>query len=147
MSKESNPALHEAIAAAGGLGQLVHVNYEDNAGKAWLVRMFRGSLRKKFAEADWDKYFLVQRGITDDIRESVGLLNSKVGYVYLIDQHCRIRWAGSGPSHPEECVSLARGLTRLVAEINKEAKLPAAARERPTGKQHLEKQKPSGVTV
>ncbi|KAG5970383.1 hypothetical protein E4U55_001706 [Claviceps digitariae] len=108
---------------------MVHVNYEDNRAKAWLIKLFRGSLRRRFAERDWDKYFVVQRGITDEIRESIGLLNSKVGYTYLIDQHCRIRWAGSGSSHPEEKDSLAKGLARLVDEIKRDAARPAAAQE------------------
>ena len=134
VSDKANPALREVLDESGDVAQLVNVNYEDNAGKAWLVRMFRGSLRRRFPEQDWDKYFLVRRGITDDIRESIGLLNSKVGYTYLVDQHCRIRWAGSGTSHPEECASLAKGLARLVNEIKRDAAGPAAAREQPRGK-------------
>ncbi|PNY25966.1 ATPase assembly factor ATP10, mitochondria [Tolypocladium capitatum] len=137
-SQEANPALHEVLARNGDLAQVVNVNYEDNAGKAWLVRLFRGSLRKKFPEKDWDKYLLVRRGITDGIRESIGLLNSKVGYTYLVDHHCRIRWAGSGPSHPDERDGLARGLARLVEEINRDAARPATAREKPAGKPHGE---------
>ncbi|CAM1506764.1 Fc.00g064050.m01.CDS01 [Cosmosporella sp. VM-42] len=137
ISKTDNPALHEMLAKTGELGQLVNVNYEDNSGKAWLIKFFMGSLRKQYAEKNWNKYFLVRRGITDDIRESIGLLNSKVGYVYLVDQYCRIRWAGSGPSTPEERAGLAKGLERLVEEIKKEANLPATAREQSPGKQHL----------
>lgn len=137
-SKEANPALSEVADKSDGVAQIVNINYEDNAGKAWLVKMFRGSLRKKFAENDWDKYFLVRRGITDDIRESIGLLNGKVGYTYLVDHHCRIRWAGSGTAHPEENASLANGLGRLVAEIKRDAARPAAAREQLRGKPHLE---------
>ncbi|KAG6001406.1 hypothetical protein E4U43_001324 [Claviceps pusilla] len=134
VSPESNSALHEVLAGSGDVAQMVHINYEDNRGKAWLVKLFRGSLRKRFAERDWDKYFLVQRGMTDEIRESIGLLNSKVGYTYLVDHHCRIRWAGSGSSHPEENASLARGLARMVDEIKRDAARPATAREQLRGK-------------
>ncbi|KAG6019553.1 hypothetical protein E4U41_003175 [Claviceps citrina] len=134
VSREANPALHEVLARSGDAAQLVHINYEDNRGKAWLVRLFRGSLRRRFAERDWDKYFLVQRGMTDLIRESIGLLNSKVGYTYLVDHHCRIRWAGSGSSRPEEKDSLAKGLARMVDEIRRDATRPAAAREQLPGK-------------
>lgn len=125
----------------GDLAQVVRINYEDNAGKAWLIKLFMGSLRKQMAEKDWDKYLLVRRGITDDIRESIGLLNSKVGYTYLVDQHCRIRWAGSGTCLPEERESLAKGLRRIVADIKNEANLPATAREKLPGKQLSEKPK------
>ena len=134
VSQKSNPELHDAVAQNSDVAQMVHINYEDNAAKAWLIRMFMGSLRKKFPEKDWDKYFLVRRGITDEIRESIGLLNSKVGYTYLVDHHCRIRWAGSGPSHPDELEGLNKGVARLAEEIRKEATLPATAREQHPGK-------------
>lgn len=118
-SREANPALHDVIARNDDVAQLVHVNYEDNAAKAWLVRLFRRTLRKKFSEKDWGKYLLVRKGITDDIRESIGLLNAKVGYTYIVDQHCRIRWAGSGSSHPDERNGLTRGVARLVDQVRK----------------------------
>lgn len=143
VSKEANPQLHGVLERSGEAAQLVRINYEDNKGKAFLVKLFMGSLRKRFGEKDWDKYFLVQRGITDEIRESIGLLNSKVGYTYLVDHHCRIRWAGSGSSHPDEVESLTKGLAKLVEDIKKEALLPATAREKLPGKPHLEKTKDS----
>lgn len=137
-SKEENPVLHQVLAQHAETTQLVNINYEDNAGKAWLIRFFMGSLRKQFPEKDWDKYFLVRRGVTDDIRESIGLLNSKVGYVFLVDKYCRVRWAGSGTAHPVETEGLAKGLSRLVDEMDHEATLPATAKEQHPGKQHLE---------
>ncbi len=88
--------------------------------RAWLVRRFRGSLRKRVGTRDAEQYMLVTQGISDDIRESIGLLNSKVGYIYLVDRHCRIRWAGSGPSDPEERDSLVKGVRRLLAEAKNE---------------------------
>ncbi|KAM0260516.1 hypothetical protein ACHAQJ_002749 [Trichoderma viride] len=143
ISKEANPQLQEVLERSGDAAQLVRINYEDNKGKALLVKLFMGSLRKKLGEKNWDKYFLVQRGITDEIRESIGLLNSKVGYTYLVDHHCRIRWAGSGTSHPDELEGLNKGLGKLVEDIKKEALLPATAREKLPGKPHLEKAKAS----
>ncbi|KAG5928488.1 hypothetical protein E4U42_000560 [Claviceps africana] len=134
ISPEANPALHSVLAESGSLAQVVRVNYEDNMAKAALVRLFRRSLRKTLAERDWDKYLLVKGGVTDEIRESIGFLNSKVGYTYLVDHHCRIRWAGSGSSHPDENASLAKGLARLVDEIKRDAAGPAAAREELCGK-------------
>ena len=138
VSSKANPGLEQVLAENPGVAQKVDINYENNAGKAWIVRMFMGSLRKKVTEKDWDKYFLVQRGITDNIRESIGLLNSKVGYVYLVDQHCRIRWAGSGTAHPDELEGLTKGLRKMVQDLEKEASLPRTAREQHPGKKHLE---------
>ncbi|CAK7566063.1 MAG: Mitochondrial ATPase complex subunit atp10 [Sporothrix epigloea] len=121
-SAEENPELAEVLEANSGPGkaQLMHINYEDNAMKAWLVRRFTGSLKKRISPRDWEQYMLVTQGVTDDIREHIGLLNAKVGYVYLVDQNCRIRWAGSGPSQLEERQSLVKGVQRLLAEVKNE---------------------------
>lgn len=120
ISPESNPALHEAIKASGGKAQIVQVNVEEDTLKAWLIRLFMGSLRARISKEDWGKYFLVRKGITTDIRESIGLLNSKVGYTYLVDHKCRIRWAGSGDADPGEKEGLVKGLNRLLEEMGKE---------------------------
>lgn len=121
VSKEANPALHEVLAASGGKAQLVQINVEENSLKAALIQLFMGSLRKRIGEANWDKYFIVRKGLTDEICESIGVLNSKVGYIYLVDHNCRIRWAGSGPSEPDEREGLVKGLQRLLDEMKKEA--------------------------
>ena len=46
----------------------------------------------------------------------MGLLNSRVGYVYLLDARCRIRWAGSGRAEGGEREGLVRGVGRLLEE-------------------------------
>jgi len=119
VSNEANPALHAVLAASAGRAQLVQVNVEENAVKAWLVRLFEWSLRRRVGRSDWDKYFFVRRGISNDIRERIGLLNSKVAYTYLVDQDCRIRWASSGTSLPEEREGLVKGVQRLLDEMSK----------------------------
>lgn len=139
VSHEANPALAELLntrvddASGDGSGavQLVRINVEENAIRAWLVRRFSGSQRRRIERRDWEKYLLVTRGISDEIRESIGLLNSKVGYVYLVDRHCRIRWAGSGPSQPDECQSLVRGIRRLLTEAKNEDQLLLQQRQKP----------------
>ena len=120
ISPEANPALQELIAQSGGRAQLVQINMEDNALRNWLIWLFMGSLRRKVGKENLDRYFIVQRGISDEIRESIGLLNSKVGYTYLVDHECRIRWAGSGQAESGERDGLNRGLRRLVEEMAKE---------------------------
>ncbi|KAF8867290.1 hypothetical protein BDZ45DRAFT_710258 [Acephala macrosclerotiorum] len=115
-SAKHNPDLHELVKGSGGLAQLVQINVEENWLKAWLIRVFMGGLRKRLGEDNWHRYFLVRRGITDELRENVGLLNSKVGYTYLLDGDCRIRWAASGPSEGDEKESLVKGARRLIED-------------------------------
>lgn len=50
------------------------------------------------------------------MREALGVGNSTVGYVYLVDSQYRVRWAGSGRAEEGERKSLVTGLGRLVEE-------------------------------
>lgn len=85
--------------------------------RAALIGLFMGSLRRLLGEENWGKYFLVRRPVSDEIREAIGLLNAKVGYVYLVDKDCRIRWAGSGNSEPGERHGLVTATRRLLTEM------------------------------
>ncbi|GAW22943.1 hypothetical protein ANO14919_124900 [Xylariales sp. No.14919] len=116
VSKESNPGVEHIIAESGGRAQHVRVNIEEDAMKAFLVRLWMGRLRRQVGEENYGRYFLVRKGVSDEIREAVGLLNSKVGYTYLLDAECRIRWAGSGPSEGHEREGLVKNLQRLLLE-------------------------------
>jgi len=119
ISETSNPAVQEISRANPDLAQVVRINVEDNKLKAMLIRMFRGSLRKTLGENNWGRYFLVTRELADniDLREHIGLLNMSVGYTYLVDSECRIRWAGSANAQAEEKESLAKGFQKLVNEV------------------------------
>ncbi|KAI0486224.1 ATP10 protein-domain-containing protein [Xylaria cf. heliscus] len=117
VSRASNPALDQLLADSAGRAQHVRINVEEDPLKAFLVRLWMGSLRRQAgAEENHARYFLVRKGVSDEIREAVGLLNSKVGYTYLLDAECRIRWAGSGPSEDHEREGLVKGLQRLLLE-------------------------------
>ncbi|MCJ1284742.1 Mitochondrial ATPase complex subunit atp10 [Xylographa opegraphella] len=111
-----HPSLAPLLAAHADVLQRVDINMEDNALKAVLIRLFMPSLRRQLPRAQHARYFLVRRGVTDVIREALGVRNGKVGYVYLVDSECRIRWAGSGPAGAGEVDSLVRGVGRLVGE-------------------------------
>jgi ATPase complex subunit ATP10 len=127
ISEEANPALHRLLDGAGHRAQLVQINVEEDVLKWWIIRLFMRGLRRGVGEPNWDKYFIVRRGISDEIREAIGLLNSKVGYTYLVDKDCRIRWAGSGPGEPEEKEGLVKGVQRLLEEMRKVEARPGPA--------------------
>ncbi|KAL8997998.1 MAG: hypothetical protein Q9169_002838 [Polycauliona sp. 2 TL-2023] len=94
--------------------QRVEINVEPDWMKALIVRTFMGGIRKQRKEEDWQKYFLVRRGVTEEMRAAMGMANSKVGYVYLVDWLCRIRWAGSADAEGPEKDSLVAGVQRLI---------------------------------
>lgn len=120
VSEEANPALHRVLAEFKGRAQLVRMNVEDQSRlRWWILKLIAPFIRRDVGQEHWDKYFMVNRGISHNIRESIGYLNSKVGYVYLVDGDCKIRWAGSGPAQGEEVESLAKGMAKLMEEMKK----------------------------
>jgi ATPase complex subunit ATP10 len=114
--KQVNAALHQLLAQSPHAVQMVDVNIEENSLKAWIIALFQFRLRAAKPKEDWGKYFVVRKGVSEKIRETIGLLNGRVGYVYLVDQDCKIRWAGSGNAEGSEMDDLNRGVGKLVAE-------------------------------
>lgn len=94
--------------------QRVEVNFEERLMRAWLVRMSIGALQRMRPASEWGRYLVVRRGLTASVREHLGMANGKVGYVYLVDEKCRIRWAGCGDATKEERESLVKLARRLV---------------------------------
>lgn len=117
--EKHNPGLFKALATdTKSIAQRISINLEESALKAWLVKMFMWRMRQQLPVEQHDRYFLVQRGMTSAMKEAIGMLNSKVGYVYLVDDAGHIRWAGSGPAEPDEKESLNAGLLKLIREKN-----------------------------
>ncbi|KAL2050958.1 hypothetical protein ABVK25_008704 [Lepraria finkii] len=97
VGEEQNPELAKEVERLGTEGlQRVWINIEEDWMKAGLIRLFLGGLRKRLKPEEWGRSFVVRRGVEEDVKMSVGMANGKVGYVYLVDWGCRIRWAGSG---------------------------------------------------
>lgn len=119
--RKENPGLWEVLEGAPGIAQTVDVNVEENTMKAWIIAMFSWKQRLVRKKEEWARYFVVRRGMNQMVRESIGALNGRVGYVYLVDDECKIRWAGSANAEGTEKEDLVRGLRRCVEE----AKNPA----------------------
>jgi ATPase complex subunit ATP10 len=99
-----------------GLVQRVDINIEENWLKAAIIKMFIPKLQAQMPWEQHDRYFIVTKGVSKEVRHDMGLWNGRVGYVYLVDWNCRIRWAGSGDAEPEERAALVRGLNKLAQE-------------------------------
>ena len=111
---KQNPGLHELIKEADGLAQRVDINVEDNWLKVWLIRMFMWRTRRNVPREQHGRYFLVKKGFTENLREQIGMMNSKVGYVYLLDEECKIRWAGSSMAESKELDALNSGIQKMM---------------------------------
>ena len=126
IGEKENPELYEVFKAAGGMTQRVHINVEEESLRAWLIKLFIPRLRKLIPPYAHRRYFMVRRGFTEKLRMDLGRVNSMVGYVYLVDRNCKIRWAGSGIAEAGEKEGLVRGVRRLLEE-------PRGKMERRTG--------------
>ena len=112
-----NEKLDKMMSPGSGFLQRVDVNAEGNPLKAGLVRMFMGGLRKSLPVEQHARYFLVRRGFTEEMRPDMGIFNGQVGYIYLLDSACRIRWAASAEAESGERESMIRGITKLLREM------------------------------
>lgn len=115
-SKEVNKRLWDVINENKDIVQRIEINIETNFIKWWLLQWFASNLRKSRSEEEQQRYFMVKRGVSDVMKEAIGLLNDKGGYVYLVDPNCKIRWAGSAEALDAERESMVKGLKRLVEE-------------------------------
>lgn len=120
VSKATNPDLELLLRKNSGMIQKIEINVEKTRGRAALVWVFVRRLRKSRVTEDWGKYFVVRRGLTDHVKMDMGFVNEKVGYVYLVDRDCKIRWAGSGEAGGGEREGLVASVRRLIDPFKKE---------------------------
>ena len=119
---KENEELEVIIRGSAGLVQRVNVNMQQGWFRTWLARMFKGRIRRLVDEERWARYFIIQlprdirRGLQEETRDAMGLLNSQVGYVYLVDSDCKIRWAASAYPWEGEVEGLNKAVKRLIEE-------------------------------
>lgn len=99
--------------------QKVDINIEERFLRALLLRMFTYNLRRIVPKEDHGRYFIIKKGFTPSIKDSIGFLNRAIGYTYLVDEECRIRWAASADAEPGEAVSLARLTAKLIHDYRR----------------------------
>ena len=121
LSAQRNPELQQIIASSGGRVQRADINAQSGWAQTMLVRLFKSRIKSMIPQEQWERYFVVKLardvglGLSEQVRDAMGFLNSQVGYVYLLDQKCRIRWAGSGHAWEGEAQSLNAGVSRLLS--------------------------------
>ncbi|KAH9039208.1 ATPase assembly factor ATP10 [Lactarius hengduanensis] len=89
------------------LYQYVQINLQENILKSILVHIFLSSLRSKVPPDQHTRY-LVSRHNMDYLREPLGMTNSRIGYVYLVDENLKVRWAACADAKEEEEEALIR---------------------------------------
>jgi len=62
------------------------------------------------------------------VREPLGMTNSRIGYVYLVDENLKIRWAACADAKKEEEEALIRCTGVL---LNRHKRLPSTRTPKP----------------
>lgn len=78
--------------------QIVNFNIPENKIKSWMLSWYVGSMAKKCPPEERKRYFIIEHlgKLTRGIKNAIGHTNVYTGYVYVVDQKNRIRWAASG---------------------------------------------------
>jgi len=117
------------------LYQVVQVNLQENLLKSFLVKVFSNSLRSTVPR-ELQPTYLVSSQNMEYLRDPMGLTNSKVGYVYLIDENLKIRWAGCADAKLEEVQALESCTGALLKRLEENKAAPpnpeVAAEEKTT---------------
>jgi len=101
-----------------------------------LVSFFTSSLRRTVPESRWATYLLARGEWSDidvnclelwvlpsfaedlhQIYEPLGMENKILGFVFLIDSDCKVRWAGCGPASEKEVQSLRESTAVLMKRM------------------------------
>lgn len=97
--------------------QIVDINLPDTRFKEYLVRLFMGNIRRSIKDKSrHSAYFLCRKGVTKSMKKAIRADNTYSGFVYLVDRHCRIRWAGSGDATDDEKAYLDKFLSSVIKE-------------------------------
>ncbi|KAG0000887.1 Mitochondrial ATPase complex subunit atp10 [Entomortierella chlamydospora] len=92
--------------------QLVELNIQENPLKAGLVRIMVPFVRKNIPEERHANYILHYKSIKH-LKDPLSMPNSYLGYVFLIDSNCKIRWGAHGKGTETEVKTLLDSVQRL----------------------------------
>lgn len=98
---------------------LSQINLQENPLKGFLVSMFLSSIRTRIP-VHLQSTYLVSRQNMEYLREPMGMVNKHIGYIYLVDENCKIRWAGCGFAMGGEDLSLRNCTRVLLQRLSKE---------------------------
>ncbi|KAH7886843.1 ATPase assembly factor ATP10 [Phlebopus sp. FC_14] len=103
------------------LYQHVQINLQENLLKSWLVSLFLSSIAKE-VPAQLHPTYLVSNQDMEYVREPLGIVNKHVGYVYLVDEQLKVRWAGCADAKVEEAKALEQCTGVLLNRLDKKKK-------------------------
>ncbi|KAG0055434.1 Mitochondrial ATPase complex subunit atp10 [Gryganskiella cystojenkinii] len=93
--------------------QLVELNIQENPLKAGLVKLMVPFVKKNIPEERHENYVLHYKSIKH-LKDPLSMQNSYLGYVFLVDTNCKIRWGAHGPGTEIEIQTLLDSVQRLL---------------------------------
>ncbi|KAL1917802.1 uncharacterized protein VTP21DRAFT_3636 [Calcarisporiella thermophila] len=96
--------------------ELVELNIQENPLKSMLVRLLIPNIRHNIP-TDRHSNYIIHYGNIERLRDALGMTNTLLGYVFLVDNECRIRWAAHGIATEQELQSM-RLMTRALHDRN-----------------------------
>ncbi|CAO3636253.1 unnamed protein product [Cunninghamella blakesleeana] len=85
--------------------QTFELNVQENLLKQLVLKAYVSSIRKNLPEERKDKYAFLFKDIKKT-RKMLGMTNEYIGYVYLVDEDCKIRWAAHGNATDQEVANM-----------------------------------------
>jgi ATPase complex subunit ATP10 len=101
--------------------RFIQINLQENLLKSLLVSMFLSSLRQTIP-AELQPTYLVSSQNMEYVRDNLGMVNKHIGYVYLLDEHLKVRWAACGDAKLEEADALRTSVGVLLNRLERTAK-------------------------
>ncbi|KAG1776363.1 ATPase assembly factor ATP10 [Suillus placidus] len=106
------------------LYQYVQINLQENLLKSFIVSLFLSSIAKS-VPPELHSTYLVSSQNMEFVREQLGMVNKHVGYVYLVDDNLKVRWAGCADAKVEETNALEQCTGVLLSRLAKKSSAKA----------------------
>lgn len=107
--------------------QYIQINLQENVLKSLLVKVFTSSLRRTVAPEQQPNYLISTQNM-EYVREPLGMVNSKIGYVYLVDEALKVRWGGCADATADEAQSLLSCTGVLLNRLDKKFGGPSGSK-------------------
>lgn len=118
VADEHNPELARLLEEHKGEVEVqrLWINFEEEWLKKIIMYLFFWYAKRR-AGKEAANNLVVTSGIDREfLMNHLGIMNTRVGHVYLVDAQCKIRWVGNGDAYPEEKDYLVKVMKRLIQE-------------------------------
>lgn len=103
------------------LSQIIDINMPQSAIKRFLVNLSKNNLKKIVPIERQSKYFILPYDVFPlEVRKELNCDNTCSGYIYLLDNTGRIRWATSGSANESEYSLMWKCVAGLEKELKKQ---------------------------